>query len=278
MNKSKSFEEHISTNNKNFEILTKEFPKTIIAAEFINDLFDQIFGNRFTHDNQILWQYSVAQMLFGIHYCWLNYFIQTAQGYNDVGLMIGRRAIEYACYISKIVGREKYAILWNEKTVDKSKLNKFSAKFAVPQKYFASKYDHLNSLLVFHDYASEFGVHGNHTTLISKFRDAKYRNKISMSFQDNPKGIPHSCGVSIQIGSFIIDALLHDLKENIRDYDDFIKLVSIKKQIVSDAVIEAIKFTDGNVITKELLNSINNEDNSELISMYNELKAKYVVT
>lgn len=275
MIKSISFEEHIAANNKNFEILTKEFPKIIIAAEFINDLFDQFFGDRYKHDNQILWQYSTAQMLFGIHYCWLNYFIQTAQGYNDIGLMIGRRAIEYTCYISKIVGRDQYALLWNEKTIDKSKLQKFSAKFAVPQKYLSSKYDHLNPLLVFHDYASEFGVHGNHSTLISKFREAKYKNKISMSFQDTPKGIPHSCGVSVQIGSFIIDALMKDLKENIRDYEDFTKQVSVKKQIVHDAIIEAIKFTDGNVISKDLLDSINNEDKSELNKMYNELKGKY---
>jgi len=275
MNKAISFEEHIFSNQQNFDILTKEFPKLILAAEYINDVFDQIFGDRYIHDNQILWQYSTAQMLFGIHYCWLNYFVQTAQGYNDIGLMIGRRAIEYTCYISKIVGREKHALIWNEKTIDKSKLKKFSAKFAVPQKYFSSKYDHLNSLLVFHDYASEFGVHGNYATLISKFRDATYRNKISMSFQDELKGIPHSCGVSIQIGSFIIDALLQDLKDNIRDYEDFMKKISVKKQIVSDAIIESIKFTDGDVISKDLLDSIYNEDKTELIRMYDELKAKY---
>lgn len=278
MNKSISFEEHINANNKNFEILTKEFPQIIIAAEYINDVLDQIFGERFTHDNEILWQYSTAQMLFGIHYCWLNYFIQTVQGYNDIGLMIGRRAIEYTCYISKIYGRENMAVLWNEKTIDKTKLSKFNSKFSVPQKYFTPKYEHLKPLIVFHDYASEFGVHGNHATLISKFRSAEYKNKIAMSFQDNPKGIPGSSTVAIQIGSFIIDALMKDLKNNIRDYEEFKDSLGIKKQIVRDAIIQVIEFTDGKNISYDLVKPINDEDMSEINRLYDELKKVYNAT
>jgi hypothetical protein len=278
INKSISFEEHINSNNENFEILTKEFPKITIASEYINDVFDQIFGDRFQHDNEILWQYSTAKMLFGIHYCWLNYFIQTAQGYNDIGLMVGRRAIEYSCYISKIRGKENMATLWNEKTVDKTKLSKFSSKFSVPQKYFSPKYEHLKPLLVFHNYASEFGVHGNHATLVSKLRHVEFKNKISMSFQDNPKGIPSSCTVAIQIGSFIIDALMHDLKDNIRDYEEFKNKLSIKKQIVRDAIIQGIEFNDGKDISYDLVKKINNEDMSEINKLYDELKKEYNAT
>jgi hypothetical protein len=278
MNKSISFEEHINSNNKNFEILTTEFPKIILAAEYINDVFDQIYGDRFKHDNEILWQYSVAKMLFGIHYCWLNYFIQTAQGYNDIGLMIGRRSIEYTCYISKIKGREKMAVLWNEKTIDKNKLSKFSAKFSIPKKYFSPKYEHLKPLIVFHNYASEFGVHGNHATLVPKFRSAEFRNKIAMCYQDNPKGIPGSCTVAIQIGSFIIDALMQDLKENIREYKEFKSNLVIKKQIVREAIIQGIEFTDGKNISYDLLKSINDEDMTEINKLYDELKKEYGAT
>ncbi len=272
---SKTFEDHINQNKSNFELLTKDFPKIILAAEYINDVFDQIYGERYKHNNEILWQFSIAQMLFGIKYCWLNYFIQTAQGYNDIGLMLGRRAIEYTCYISKIAGRENMVVLWNEKTIEKNKSRKFSQKFSVPQKYFSPKYKHLKALLVFHDYASEFGIHGNHATLISKFRGAPFKNKIAMSYQDKPLGIPSSSSVAIQIGSFILDALMIDLKNNITDYDIFFKKLIIKKQLVRDSIIEGIEFTDGKNISYELIKSINNEDMSEIDKLFEQLKNSY---
>jgi hypothetical protein len=275
MNKSISFEEHINSNKNNFDLLTKEFPKIIIAAEYINDVFDQLFSDRLQHNNEILWQYSIAKMLFGVHYCWVNYFIQTAQGYNDIGLMLGRRSIEYTCYISKIKGREAMATLWNEKTIDKSKLSKFNSKFTVPQKYFSPKYERLKPLLVFHNYASEFGIHGNHATLISKFRNAEFKNRISMCFHDQPIGIPGSCTVAIQIGSFILDSIMHDLKENIKGYDEFSNKLNIKKQIVREAIIEGIEFTDGKNLSNELLKSINEEDMSAINDLYEELRKEY---
>lgn len=275
MEKCISFKDHIRNNDHNFDALVKGFPKTIIAAEFINDLFDQLFGDRLIHDNEVLWQNSTVKMLFGIHYCWINYFIQTAMGYNDLGLMSGRKAIEYTCYISKIKKRDKLAKLWIEKVIDKSRQNNFSSKFAVPQCFFKGKYSHLIPLLVIYNFSSDFGVHGNHASLVSKIIESKFRNKTKMSFQDDPKGIPHSCGVAIQTGSFILNALLVDLKEQIRDYDEFIKKVELKKQIVSEALIEILHFTDGKYPDNGVLESINNEDRSEINRLYEELKSNY---
>ena len=246
MEKALKISEHNKTNQINFDALSNNFPKLFEAAECINDLVDQLYAERFQHDNQILWQFSTAKMLFGIHSCWINYFIQTAQGFNDIGIMIGRRAIEYTCFISKIKGRDSLAKLWNEKTVNKEKLSSFNNKFTVPQKYFTPKYSHLKPLLVFHNYASEFGVHGNHASLVTKFRGAEYRNKISMCFQDKPEGIPQSTITAVQIGSYILDALMIDLEENIREFNEFQTIVDCKNSNIDSALKEVMKFTDEN--------------------------------
>ncbi len=266
--------EHIKNNQINFNVLSNSFPKLLEAAESINDLFDQLYGERFQHDNQILWQFSTAKMLFGIHSCWVNYFIQSAQGYNDIGIMIGRRAIEYTCFISKINGRDSLAKLWNEKTVNKTKLSSFNNKFTVPQKYFTTKYSHLKPLLVFHNYASEFGVHGNHASLVFKFRGAEFRNKISMCFQDIPEGIPHSTVTAIQIGSYILDALLIDLKENIRNFAEFKTIVDYKNAIVSSAINEVIQFTDEN-LDPGLANNLKEIEPGKIDDLFNELRDSY---
>lgn len=265
---------HIKNNQINFNALSDSFPKLLEAAECINDLFDQLYAERFQHDNQVLWQFSTAKMLFGIHSCWINYFIQSAQGYNDIGIMIGRRAIEYTCFISKIKGRDSLAKLWNEKTINKEKLSSFNNKFTVPQKYFTPKYSHLKPLLVFHNYASEFGVHGNHASLVTKFRGAEYRNKILMSFQDSPEGIPHSTITSVQIGSYILDALLIDLEENIRDLNEFRTIVDGKNSIVDFAVNEVVKFTDEN-LDPELAEKLKDIEPGKIDELFNELRDSY---
>jgi hypothetical protein len=274
MEKALNIPEHIKNNQINFNALSSSFPKLLEAAECINDLFDQLYAERFQHDNQILWQFSTAKMLFGIHSCWINYFIQSAQGYNDIGIMIGRRAIEYTCFISKIKGRDSLAKLWNEKTVNKEKLSSFNNKFTVPQKYFSSKYSHLKPLLVFHNYASEFGVHGNHASLVSKFRGAEYRNKISMCFQDKPEGVPHSTITAVQIGSYILDALLIDLEKNIRSFKEFRSIVDRKNSIIDFAINEVIKFTDEN-LDPELANNLKDVEPGKIDELFNELRDSY---
>jgi len=277
MSKSVKFSEHLKNNKLNFDALSSNFPKLIEAAEHINDLFDQLYAERFQHDNQILWQFSTAKMLFGIHSCWVNYFIQSAQGYNDVGIMIGRRAIEYTCFVSKIKRRDSLAKLWNQKTIDKSKLSNFNNKFTIPQKYFTPKYSHLKPLLVFHNYASEFGVHGNHASLVSKFRGAEYRNKISMCFQDIPEGIPHSCVTAIQIGSYILDALLVDLEQNIRNIDEFKKIVDSKNTIIDKAINEVMEFTE-QYLDQELVVKLNEIGPGKIDDLFNELRNNYEPT
>ena len=71
---------------------------------------------------------------------------------------------------------------------------------------------------------------------------------------------------------------MQDLKNNIRDYEEFKHSLNIKKQIVRDAIFQGIEFTDGKNISYDLVKSINDENMSEINRLYDELKKVYNAT
>jgi hypothetical protein len=95
---------------KNFSAIKESFPKLYLAAEELNDLFDQLFTRRVVPEEE-LWQQESLQMLFGCFSSWSHAFVMTAAGLGEHGMTSVRRAIEFVCYIAKINGSNERAAL-----------------------------------------------------------------------------------------------------------------------------------------------------------------------
>ncbi|NHZ85017.1 MAG: hypothetical protein GWP19_03950 [Planctomycetia bacterium] len=159
---------HLENVQNNFELLTKNYPNLYLASEQINDLFDQLFTERIKINAGDLWDYTSARMLFGAYSSWVYSFLMTASALNDIGLMLIRRSIEFVCYIAKIKNNNKRAELWIDKGDSGKNRKEFNFVFSIPMAYTSEKYMHLRPLLVWFDYASDFGTHGNLAALVTK--------------------------------------------------------------------------------------------------------------
>lgn len=198
----------------------------------------------------------------------------TFAGISEVGLTSLRRAIDFVCYIAKIKKSDKLAEIWLSKRVDQEKLKEFKGKFNIPKAFFNDKYGHLKSLLVFHEFASEFGVHGNYESLVMKMREDP--TQFSMSFHDKKEDAIRSAGTVAVLGCEMIDALVFDLKEMIKNNSDFLDKISFLKQTAKNARIEIYKKETGK-LPDNILAAINKDDKSIINQAFEELKSKYSV-
>lgn len=266
--------QHLEHAKNNLNSLIRKHPDLYLAAEQINDLFDQLFTERITINKGDLWEYASARMLFGAYSSWIYSFIMTATGLNDVGLMVLRRSIEFVCYISKIKNKNDRAELWINKSDSTKNRKQFNGIFSIPTAYFAPKYKHLRPLLVWFDYASDFGTHGNYAALVTKWKEEK-ENKFTMSFHDSPERVPLSSGSSIKIGSLLIESIVIDLKDNLKNIEEIYERINTMKEIVKRAAIEVAESKyDGN-IPLEILQSINNDDREALEKHFDDLMKRY---
>src|SRR2546427_4851007 len=96
----------------NFQGVMNGFPELHLAAETLNDLFDQLFTQRVIPNNEELWQQESHRLLFGSFSSWSHSLIMTAAGFGEHGLAAIRRSIEFTCYISKVKGSNDRAKLW----------------------------------------------------------------------------------------------------------------------------------------------------------------------
>jgi hypothetical protein len=263
--------EAIKTNSENF---FNAFPNLLLAAEEIHDIFDQLFVEQFQQKNNALWEASVHKMIFGAHSSWLQGIILTAAGLNETGLISIRRGIEYVCYSSKIKQSDEKNIIWLDRGMDDEKDRLFSSKFSIPSKYFTDKYKNLKALLVWHDYASLFGAHGNFTSLISKW-DSESEGSMKMFFHDNPQRTPLSTGVAVRIGSFMITAFFETFKGNIKDEQAFQEKIEIMNEILNKARVEVINYESKGKVTFEDLLAVYSREDPAIEEMYLKLKEKY---
>lgn len=258
---------------KNFDAIKESFPKLYLAAEGLNDLFDQLFTQRVVPSDE-LWQQESQKMLFGCFSSWSHAFVMTAAGLGEHGMTSVRRAIEFVCYIAKISGSNERATLWIERRESKENKKRFSSQFSIPRCYLTSTYPHLKPLLVWHDHTSDFGAHGNFATLVTKWRDSDSGSLI-MSLQDDPKEVPLSTGVCVQTGSFLLDALLVDLQPLIKDFEEFQSRVTIFRQMLKEAKAETAKYEYRDKLTPEFLQAIIEYDPSSLDEEFEKLKKAY---
>ncbi len=149
------FANHLKAINDNFKETSKKHPEMSMAAEMLNGAFDKLFTEHLSLDyEENIWPDSVLELVFGAYYSWAYSYLLASSCLSDIGYMVVRRSIEFACYLSKIVGNNKRAQLWMDKSLDEKQRRKFNLQFAVPKAYLADKYAHLHHLWLIHGHVS----------------------------------------------------------------------------------------------------------------------------
>lgn len=264
---------HLDAIVTNYDSINAAFPKLNLAAEQINSVFDQLFVEQIDMKAEAEWSRSILKLLFGAHSSWIQSYIITSAGFNESGLMLIRRSIEFTCYLSKIMKDHKKNKFWLGRNLDEKNRRRFTSKFSIPGKYFSDKYKNLRPLLVWYDFASTYGTHGNLTTLISKIK--KDEVELAMAFQDDKERIPMSTGVNVRMGALILDAIVSDINSYIKDNEQFRKNYEILKKIVSAARVEILDFDTKGKYGKEDIKAIYDDDMTVINEMYEKLKDDY---
>ncbi len=264
---------YVKTIQTNFKGVMDGFPQLYLASEALNDLFDQLFTQRVVPNEDELWQTESLRLLFGTFSSWSHSLIMTAAGFGEHGLSAMRRSIEFTCYISKVKDSNDRARLWVERRDSLANKRQFAREFGVPRAYFSEDYSHLKSLLVWHDHASDYGAHGNFASLATKWRDVD--NTFTMSLHDDPKSVPLSTGVAIQLGSSILESLMVDLSSLIKGPDQFRASVSTFKDMLTKTKLELARYELPNGMTPDILKTIESPDEKVLDEEFEELKKSY---
>jgi hypothetical protein len=267
---------YVASLEENFNLLRGRFQQTYLAAEQLYDLFIQLYTERVSAQKDVLWEREAVKMLFGAFSSWVQAFAMTSAGLGELGLTAIRRAIEFTCYTAKIKGSNDRADLWLCRNEDADTRKRFSREFGVPRTYFDDKYAHLRDLLVWHEHASDFGVHGNFSTLVTKERNYGNSAALVMSFQDDPKNVPIYTGNTLMIGRLIINAILLDLRELIRDPDEFRKRVGTFNEMLRMSRIEIADYRFNGAVPAEILGAINSGEYTALSPYFEDLKRAYL--
>jgi hypothetical protein len=273
MNRSITISEHIETLSQCYKNFIESFPKTYLAAEFINDIFDQLFTERFPVNENNLWEIAVSHMLFGLHLSWVESFYLKAAGKHDVGLMTERKAIEFACYISKVSNDNRRAEIWYKHLSNTENKKSFTNEFSIPCCYISNKYSYLRPLLVLYEFSSDFGSHANVNSLVTKYVQND-DDVTSMNFLDEPESVPSGCTATLRIGSFLIDSLLYILKNKINDFENFQEIVSKKDELVKNANLEVYKYLSGEKPNPTIIKEILEGNMDGINQLFEKIKSK----
>lgn len=265
---------HLSAFQINTENVFKEFPNLYMAAEMSHDLFDQIFCEQFKPTPNEEWTHSVEQMIFGSHESWLLGLLNTTAGYNYNGITSIRRGIDYICYAYKIKKSSKNNLIWVKKNFDEHCAKEFTAKFSIPKAYFTSKYEMLRPLLIFHKFASNYGVHGNFSTLAGKTKYEENKPFV-MSFHDPIDRIPKSTAVSIRIGYYMIKTIYEGFKESFVDAEKFSKQINILNEMINKVKKDILLFENSGILTHDDLMAIYNSDETFFVEEFEKLRKDY---
>jgi hypothetical protein len=264
---------HVNAIVTNYDNINSAFPKLNLAAEQINSIFDQLFVEQIEMSSEKEWSRSILKLLFGAHSSWLQSYILTSAGFSESGLMLIRRSIEFTCYLSKIMNDHSKNKIWIDRNLDENHKRKFSSKFSIPGKYFNDKYQHLKPLIVWYDFASDFGAHGNFATLVSKIK--KDEVELAMAFQDDKERIPMSTGVNVRIGHIILEAIIKEVDSFIKDKETFRKNHENLKKIVTDARIEILDFDTNGKYSNAAVKAIYDDDMTVIDEMFEKIKNDY---
>lgn len=259
----------------NFKKVNDKSPEINLAAEMVNKVFQQLITKELEFRGEPNWLYASFLMVFGSYQSWSNSYIMTCAGFHDIGLMALRRAIEFVCYLSKVYKSDERAEIWMSKWSEIEKRKKFLNKFSIPTKYFTPKYAHLKDLLVWHDYASDFGIHGNYEVLADKYQQVANSNEVVFSLQSIREDIYLPIGVILLTGYRILQSIIKVLKDFIKDYDEFSSFFDKLSEMIRQARLKNAEIEYRGSIPRDILDTINSDDNSVFEENFKKLKEKY---
>ncbi len=259
----------------NFKKFNDEFTEFNFAAEMINVIFRELIGKSIKVGTEPKWLYASSLMVFGSYQSWIIAYIMTCSGFHDIGLMSLRRAIEFVCYLSKVYKSDERAEIWMSKWNDVKKKKKFSSIFSIPQNYFTDEYEYLNELIALHDYASDFGVHGNYEVLADKCQQVKNSNEIVFTLQSFRKDIYSPVSMVLLSGYRILQSIEKRLKNNIENHDKISALFKELSKMIQKAKIKFAEIDFRGFIPREIWDAILSDDNTGLDSHFKSLKEKY---
>jgi hypothetical protein len=272
---SNTFYRDIDVIKTNFEGANKAFPDTYMAAEALRSLFEQMIEKYLSFDARIKWQYASSLLMFGGFQSWMISYIMSSARFHDISLMSLRRAIEYSCYLAKVHNSDERATMWLDKFESLDLRKKFSNELSIPQSYFTEKYAHLRPLLILYDYTSDFGIHGNFEALVSKFKDDETGYKRMFSLQNVDDHVAVSLGVILLSGYRMLRSMSYVLKSQIQKSSEFeLQANAITSMIRTARLRSANAEYKGNV-PKEVLDSINSDDDSYVQETFKEIIAKH---
>jgi hypothetical protein len=270
--KSHTLYHEVNLIKENFKKVNDELPDVYLAAEFINDQFDQLITTSLKNDNPSDWQFASLLMVFGSHHSWIHSYINTSIGFSDLGWMSLRRSIEFVCYLAKIKNSDKRAKLWMSKGESLKNRKEFSNVFSIPKKYFNEKYSHLKSLLVLHDYASDYGTHANFEVLMNKYDVDKINQNYIISFQDIKKNIDTSLGMVLLSGYRILQDIITVLETEIQNSKVFLKNFENASESVRKARLKIAEREFCGNIPIEVIKNINSDNKDAIEEKYQVLK------
>jgi hypothetical protein len=266
-----SLTQYIETLEDKFKLFKESFPQSFLAAETLNNLFWQVYNEEIIPKSEIHWQNIVHKMLFGSMSSWSHAFLMTATGLNEHGSTSMRRSIEFACYIAKIRESNKKAEIWVARRKNIECAKRFSNEFAIPKAYLKNKYVHLKQLLVIHDHASEFAVHGNLDMLAQKLLERG--SSITLTVFDDSKNVPLASAAMVTIGYLILQAITSDLRGLISNYTRVEEQFITLRDLLLRARDETYKFEFEAGIKREVLDTIKASP-SLLEKKFEELKRR----
>ncbi|MBD3341416.1 MAG: hypothetical protein GF353_20085 [Candidatus Lokiarchaeota archaeon] len=273
--KSNTLHREVEQLKLNFKKNNDAIPETYLAAEMISNTFDELITKNIEFKNASDWQYASTLMIFGSYQSWMNAYIMTCVGYYDIGLMSLRRSIEYVCYLSKIYQSDKRARIWMGKWDDNDNRKKFANKFSIPSKYFSQKYSHLMELLVMHDYASDFGVHGNFEVLTTKYKKDEKTGQLIFSFVSVRDNIELPIGMMLMAGYRILQSIISVLKDYINNYAEFSGFFDNLSKAVHQARLKSVQREYKGLVPREILDAINSDNREAFEDYFRKLKEKF---
>ncbi|NHZ85018.1 MAG: hypothetical protein GWP19_03955 [Planctomycetia bacterium] len=96
-----------------------------------------------------------------------------------------------------------------------------------------------------------------------------------MSFQYPSERIPLSSFSSVKMGSILIEALIKDLNDNLKNVNELHERVNTMKKIIKEAAIEVAEAEYNGGVPFEILKAINNDDTEVLEKQFDDLMSRY---
>lgn len=265
--KGKSLSHFSELINENHDKFKEKFSKLSEAAEAVNQSFQTLF-EYLTVDRSIEWHLATVLMAVPAHMSWINSYIFSTAGYIDSSFTEIRRAIEFACYASKVKNNKERSIDWLKQRTEIEVRKKFINWSSIPLCYTNDKYSKLRPLLIAYDTANYYGAHATFETLAYRIPSFN-EEQLKIYYQSNKDVFPLFPGYIIILGYQIIKIFQDIFKDSLKEKEKFDEIMDYNNSQVKQSQIIMV----GSKLKKipdSVINSIYNEDMTEVNKLFNE--------